>query len=205
MASAAIQPSTGHGSALAQKPAVPVSEKPHHVQTTLNFFKENEDGSPPSPNYVNKPESYDRPTVSLPVTVHDVSGHELDYTLDSQGFQFYYHESAEKEFLDDEKIKRDYYPETEQLLKDAYVIYIYICRSPYLDILKSKLTTPERAHPKSSSSTTQSAARAATNAQINSGAQFSACTSTNPTPHPRTGSATISPPKPQSSFREDTR
>lgn len=123
MASAAVQPSTGHGSALAQKPSVPVSDKPHHVQTTLNFLKENEDGSPPTPNYVNKPESFvAQPVATIPVTVHDVSGRELDYTLDGNGFQFYYHESAEKEFLDDEKIQREYYAETEQLLKDAYVV-----------------------------------------------------------------------------------
>ncbi|KAJ5155252.1 hypothetical protein N7492_008055 [Penicillium capsulatum] len=119
MASAAVQASTGHGSALAQKPTVPVSDRPHHVQTTLNFLKENEDGSPPEPNYVNRPESYDKPVTTIPATIHDVSGHELDYTLDGNGFQFYYHESAEKDFLDDEKIKREYYLETEQLLKDA--------------------------------------------------------------------------------------
>ncbi|KAL4782876.1 amino acid permease-domain-containing protein [Aspergillus varians] len=95
-------------------------QKPHHVQTTLNFFKDHEDGSPPSPNYVNQPESYrSQPIETAPATIHDVSGHELDYTLDGNGFQFYYHTSAEKDFLDDEQIKRVYYPETEQLLKDA--------------------------------------------------------------------------------------
>ncbi|CAI7638403.1 unnamed protein product [Penicillium glandicola] len=119
MASAAVQLPGSHGSLLAEKPVVPVSEKPHHVQTTLNFYKENEDGSPPAPSYVGKPETYDRPVAPLQTTVHDISGHELDYTLDSHGFQLYYHESQEKDFLDDEKIKQEYYPETEQLLKDA--------------------------------------------------------------------------------------
>ncbi|KAJ5750732.1 hypothetical protein N7533_007760 [Penicillium manginii] len=119
MASAAVQVSAGHGPSLSEKPAIPVSDKPHHVQTTLNFFKANEDGSPPAPAYVGKPETYDRPSEPLATTVHDISGHELDYTLDGQGFQLYYHESAEKDFVDDEKIKREYYPETEQLLKDA--------------------------------------------------------------------------------------
>ncbi|KAJ5628503.1 hypothetical protein N7490_010731 [Penicillium lividum] len=118
MASAAVE-RLGHNSLLADRPPVPVSDKPHHVQTTLNYFKENEDGSPPFPTYVNKPETYERESVPLPTTIHDVSGHELDYSLDGQGFQFYYHESKEKTFLDDEKIKREYYPETEQLLKDA--------------------------------------------------------------------------------------
>jgi hypothetical protein len=122
MASAAVQVSGGHGTILAQKPTVPVSEKPHHVQTTLNFLKENEDGSPPSPAIIGKPETFNQPSISLPVTIHDVSGHELDYSLDGNGFKFYHHESTEKDFLDDEKIKGEYYPETEQLLKDAYVL-----------------------------------------------------------------------------------
>lgn len=126
MTSAAVQISGGHGSLLADKPTVPLFEKPHHIQTILNFFKENEDGSPPLPNYVNKPETYEREAVALPTTIHDVSGHELDYSLDGQGFQFYYHESKEKDFLDDEQIKREYYPETEQLLKDAYVPYLML-------------------------------------------------------------------------------
>ncbi|KAJ6164080.1 hypothetical protein N7470_002752 [Penicillium chermesinum] len=120
MASAAIQTPGGHaGTALATPVGVPVGEKPHHVQTTLNFFKENPDGSEPTPNYAGKPESYNREHDTLPALIHDVSGHELDYSLDKQGFQFYYHESAEKDFLNDEKIQRQYYPETEQLLKDA--------------------------------------------------------------------------------------
>ncbi|KAJ5366202.1 hypothetical protein N7541_000143 [Penicillium brevicompactum] len=119
MASAAVQLPGSHGSLLAEKPKVPVPENPHHVQTTLNFLKEKEDGSPPDPTYVGKPETYDRPHVSIPATIHDISGHELDYALDSHGFQLYYHESTEKDFRDDEKIKREYYPETEQLLKDA--------------------------------------------------------------------------------------
>jgi ferredoxin len=119
MASAAVQLPGSHGASLAEKPQIPVAEKPHHVQTTLNFLKENEDGSPPEPTYVDRLETYDRPVTTLPATIHDISGHELDYTLDGHGFQLYYHESQEKDFQDDEKIKREYYPETEQLLKDA--------------------------------------------------------------------------------------
>jgi len=57
--------------------------------------------------------------VEQKTTVHDISGNEDKYTLDSHGFQIYKHASHEKDFLDDEKIKAEYYPETEQLLKDA--------------------------------------------------------------------------------------
>ncbi|KAJ5677539.1 uncharacterized protein N7477_003172 [Penicillium maclennaniae] len=120
MASIAVQSSGNYGFTLNQKPpAVPVSEKPHHVNTTLNFYKANEDGSPPSPTIIGRPETFNKPSVSLPVTIHNVSGHELDHSLDGNGFQFHYHESTEKDFLDDEKIRQQYYPETEQLLKDV--------------------------------------------------------------------------------------
>ncbi|KAL4809855.1 hypothetical protein BDV18DRAFT_129762 [Aspergillus unguis] len=122
MASASVQlPPFEHSTLPVTRTLQPLDNyKPHHVQTTLNFFKDHEDGSPPTPTIVGDIETYRKqPLQTLPVTVRDVSGHELEYTLDGNGFQFYYHESKEKDFLDDEKIKREYYPETEQLLKDA--------------------------------------------------------------------------------------
>jgi hypothetical protein len=64
-------------------------------------------------------ETYQRPTEALNVTVKDISGKEKQYTLDSHGFQIYRHVSKEKTFDDDARIKAEYYPETEQLLKDA--------------------------------------------------------------------------------------
>lgn len=63
--------------------------------------------------------TYERPHATLIVTVHDISGNEDKYTLDSHGFQYVKHESGEKEFEDEEKIKEKYYPEVEQLLKDT--------------------------------------------------------------------------------------
>lgn len=122
MASAAVSLPSGRNSSVhVQKPfPVTSSEKPHNVQTILNYYKDPGDGSPPPPTYAGRPETYNnKPVEPTPVTVTDISGHELDYTLDGNGFQIYYHESKEKDFLDDEKIKREYYPETEQLLKDA--------------------------------------------------------------------------------------
>lgn len=53
------------------------------------------------------------------VEVTDISGNEAKYTLDSHGFQIVRHKSKEVEFLDEDQIKNSYYPETEQLLKDA--------------------------------------------------------------------------------------
>jgi hypothetical protein len=128
MASAAVSSSTGHGPAFQAVPApvlttTTTSSKPvsQHVHTTLNYYKPSADGSPPTPTYVGKPETYDRPHEPIPVTITDVRGNEKEYTLDKNGFQFYEHISQEKDFLDEEQIKTKYYAETEQLLKDAYV------------------------------------------------------------------------------------
>ncbi|PVH96920.1 hypothetical protein DM02DRAFT_598370 [Periconia macrospinosa] len=79
----------------------------------------NADGSPPHPTYTDRPETYNRESNQHNVTVHDVRGREDQFTLDKNGFQFYKHESSEKDFLDEEKIKEGYYRETEELLKKA--------------------------------------------------------------------------------------
>jgi hypothetical protein len=95
--------------------------QPRDVTTILNYFKDNEDGSPPAPSYVGKPETYARPTMPQQVVVHDIRGSEDQYTLDTKGFQIVKHNSKEKDFLDDDQIRRIYYPETEELLKKALV------------------------------------------------------------------------------------
>lgn len=91
----------------------------HDVAAELNYFKANEDGSPPHPTYVDRPETYERPVETHKVTVHDVAGREDEFSLDDNGFQVHRHTATEKDFLDDEQIKQSYYPETEQLLKDV--------------------------------------------------------------------------------------
>ena len=124
MASAAVQQLGGHSTSFEplttqlQDTKTPQPEK-HHVHTSLNYYKDPGDGSLPAPTYVGKPETYERPTQPFDVTVHDIRGEEGKYTLDGQGFQIYKHSSVEKDFLDDEQIKAQYYPEVEQLLKDA--------------------------------------------------------------------------------------
>lgn len=89
------------------------------VHTILKYHKPNEDGSPPHPTYVDRPETYDRPVENRPVVVKDVRGRETEFSLDRNGFKFHKHQSVEKDFVDDEQIKSTYYKETEQLLKDA--------------------------------------------------------------------------------------
>ncbi|CZT20557.1 related to 7alpha-cephem-methoxylase P8 chain [Ramularia collo-cygni] len=112
------QPSTYHESSTIPTINKPKPEK-HNVHTTLNFFKPNADGSPPEPIYVDKPQTYERPFESHKVTIQDVTGEESKYNLDSHGFQFIPHVSEEKDFLDDEKIKNQYYKEVDQILRDA--------------------------------------------------------------------------------------
>jgi len=92
---------------------------PRDVTTKLNYFKDNEDGSPPAPSYVGKPETYERPTSPRTVTIHDIRGSEDKYTLDTTGFQVVKHKSAEKDFIDEDEIKSLYYPEVESILKEA--------------------------------------------------------------------------------------
>ncbi|KAJ8059548.1 hypothetical protein OCU04_011204 [Sclerotinia nivalis] len=90
---------------------------PHDIQGVLNYHLDAEDGSPPAPNIVAKPTTYERPVHSVKVTVHDIRGSEDQHTLDTTGFQIANHVSREKDFVDEEKIKSDYYKETEELLK----------------------------------------------------------------------------------------
>ncbi|RYP72548.1 hypothetical protein DL770_007957 [Monosporascus sp. CRB-9-2] len=100
-------------------PIAKISAAPHDVDTVLNYHKPNEDGSPPHPTYVDRPETYERPVDVHPARITDITGKESDYTLDKNGFQVVSHTAQEKDFLDDDRVRAAYYPETEQLLKDV--------------------------------------------------------------------------------------
>lgn len=125
MASAAVQTPSGHSTSFeplttsGKGSSATSSYKPHNVQTTLNYYKDPGDGRPPEPSYIGRPETYERPSETVEVVVNDIRGKEQDYTLDKNGFQIYKHASVEKDFVDDEDLKAVYYPEIEQLLKDA--------------------------------------------------------------------------------------
>ena len=94
--------------------------KPHHVLAGFHYYLDPNDGSLPAPGYVDRPESFtEKPIDTRNLLVHDIRGEEQNYTLDQNGFQIYRNVSREKDFLDDEKIKAEYYPEVEQLLKEA--------------------------------------------------------------------------------------
>jgi hypothetical protein len=101
--------------------AVLAAQIPKGRDVTANFHycKDSANGSPPAPNYVNPPSSYYRETLSEKQVVHDIRGRGHQYTLDTTGFQIFKHQSIEKDFTDDEQVKKVYYPETEELLKKA--------------------------------------------------------------------------------------
>lgn len=90
---------------------------------TLNYFRPPEDGSIPF-NYVEEPpkgqpqRNYGDFDVQVPIT--DIRGKESQYNLDKDAFEVVLGvpESAEKEFRDEESIKKNYYPEVEKLVLD---------------------------------------------------------------------------------------
>lgn len=93
-----------------------------NVTVALNYFRPPEDGSKPH-NYVEKQDGIPQRNFGdfdAPVRMTDIRGNESSYTLDKDAFTAISNlpESAEKYFVDDESIKRNYYPEVEKLLLD---------------------------------------------------------------------------------------
>jgi len=94
---------------------------PKDVSTTLNYFA-SLDNNPPFIYTYEPPAGQIKDNIGndpKPVVVHDARGKEAEYglSLDTSGFQFVKHVSAEKEFVDQKKIESEYYKEVEELLK----------------------------------------------------------------------------------------
>jgi hypothetical protein len=91
------------------------------VTATLNYFNPPADGSAPF-NYVEQPPEGEPQRnfgdFETQVKIHDIRGHESEYNLDKDAFAVISHvpDSTEKDFADDESIKKNYYPELEKLL-----------------------------------------------------------------------------------------
>ncbi|EGR51815.1 uncharacterized protein TRIREDRAFT_2433 [Trichoderma reesei QM6a] len=105
------------------------------VTATLNYYTAPADGSQPY-NLVGDDHPSDLPRRNYgddfhDVVIHDIRGREADFTLDRDAFQLVQNvpPSAERDFVDDESIKKNYYPEVEQLLLQqipgADKIYIF--------------------------------------------------------------------------------
>jgi len=97
------------------------------VTVALKYFQQPVDpaGKPIVPfNYVETPPAGEPQRnfghLDIQVPVHDIRGSESNYNLDKDAFFVVsgVPESAEKEFTDDESIKKNYYPEVEQLILD---------------------------------------------------------------------------------------
>jgi hypothetical protein len=93
------------------------------VTTTLHYYQAPEDGAVPF-NYVEQPPEGQPQRnfgqTDVQITVHDIRGHEDEYTLDKDAFKVISNlpESAEKDFASDESIEKNYYPELEKLILD---------------------------------------------------------------------------------------
>ena len=91
------------------------------VTTTVNFFRDPEDGAPPH-NYVEPlpdvPQrnfGYD----DVDITIQDIRDRETDFNLEQDAFQAIQNiPSKEKDWVDDEHIKKVYYPEVVKVLLD---------------------------------------------------------------------------------------
>ncbi|CCM01543.1 uncharacterized protein FIBRA_03599 [Fibroporia radiculosa] len=92
---------------------------PRDVPTTLNYYSPIGDEIPYQ--YVSEPPQgvpqNNIGTDTKPVTIHDARGREPEFSIDTSGFQFVKHSSAEQEFDNEEKIQSVYYKEVEELLK----------------------------------------------------------------------------------------
>lgn len=60
----------------------------------------------------------ERPTVAQQVAVHDITGEEDKYTIDSHGFQLVHHVTQTTDFNNLEKLKSEYFPEMKELVKN---------------------------------------------------------------------------------------
>ncbi|KAH7113040.1 hypothetical protein EDB81DRAFT_922236 [Dactylonectria macrodidyma] len=102
-------------------PVLPVDTQKHYVQTKMNYFKRLGDEREPPIIYPFRPETHgpSQWTQSVDATVCDIADEELDYNLDTRGFKIYYHVTKVADFSDMDTIKREYFPEVQQMLKDV--------------------------------------------------------------------------------------
>lgn len=87
------------------------------VTAPLAFYRAPADGAKPFFHIDASPQR-NFTDVFIEANLDDVRGHEAEYNLDRDAFQVVLDvpESKEKDFVDDESIKANYYPEVEELL-----------------------------------------------------------------------------------------
>ena len=94
----------------------------HDVPTSLNYFASTSNGDPPyNFTYSPPPDGLPQSNISLEViktVIYDIRGKEDTVSLDTTGFEFVWHPSEEKAFVDEDAIRTRYYKEVEELLKE---------------------------------------------------------------------------------------
>jgi hypothetical protein len=85
------------------------------VKTTINYYLDPSEGgiswyTPGTAMIVRR--KFD----TRPVQIHDIRGHEAEFTINKQAFQLCKYNTAATEFTDEE-IKKVMYPEVEELVK----------------------------------------------------------------------------------------
>lgn len=93
------------------------------VTATVNYFGPPADGAKPYQAVVQEPGKGQRLERNYAIEKHQVDienvrGREGEFTLDKNGFQFYRRAAKHTDFTDDDKIREEYYPESEELLKE---------------------------------------------------------------------------------------
>lgn len=89
---------------------------PRDVHTTLDYYVQTDDTATPY-IYVQDPPKSNIQSRAHPAVVHDARGKSDAFGLDVSGFQWVTYPSAEKAFVDEERIKGVYYAEVEDVLK----------------------------------------------------------------------------------------
>jgi hypothetical protein len=101
-------------------PASDSRERPHSVEATLNFLGEMNE--PPASYAYDPPPGQPQTNMRISrerVTIHDAREIESRLSLDREGFEIMHRPTALTDFFDDAEVTRVYYPECEQLVKDA--------------------------------------------------------------------------------------
>ncbi|KAI0359276.1 hypothetical protein OH77DRAFT_1434553 [Trametes cingulata] len=95
---------------------------PHDVPTTFNYYLATDGGAEAPYQYALLDPPAGKPASNIgedehQVVVHDARGRESEFTLDTTGFQFVTWPTKVNDFYNDERIRAEYYPEVEELLK----------------------------------------------------------------------------------------
>lgn len=88
------------------------------VETTFNYWLPDSQGGFGREIHPGTSEIYTKKFDVASAKVNDVRGNEGDFSLDRNGFEFHQHESVEKDFDDEARVKDVVYKEIDQLLKD---------------------------------------------------------------------------------------